>query len=56
MHLPDNKFAFVNTRSLMELVDSILVFLCAEDNLSSFQASDILSRQQGDIKEVYCKE
>ena len=57
MCLPGQKCAFVDTRNLIELVDSILLALCTqEDDFDFFTASDILSRQQGEIKNIYLQE
>ena len=53
MKLPGDQYAFVNTKSLMEMVESILSYLCYEQDLLSFSASDIIQRQEGLIKPVY---
>ena len=43
MELEGGRCLFVETSHLMELVDSILVFLCAEESLQVFCAEDILA-------------
>ena len=53
MKLPGDQYAFVNTKSLMEMVDSILSYLCCEQDLVSFSANEILDRQDGLIKPIY---
>lgn len=57
MVLPGDKCAFVETADLMHLVDSILVCLGAiEDFPIEFATSDILQRQTGEIKAIFCNE
>ena len=37
----------------MDLVDSILIFISAQDSLTEFSASDIIAQQEGEIKQIY---
>lgn len=44
IRLAGDKCAFVSTRCLVELVDSLLLALCTREDMVVFSASDILSR------------
>ena len=56
VQLADSKCAYVETKNLVEMIDSILLALCTYEGLDYFRASDILSRNQGELKSMYCQE
>ena len=37
----------------MDLVDSILIFISAQDSLPEFSVADIMTQQEGEIKQIY---
>ena len=38
------------------MLDSILLAICTQEDFDFFTVNEILSRQQGEIKSIYCKE
>ena len=37
----------------MDLVDSLLIFISAQDSLPEFSVADIMTQQEGEIKQIY---
>ena len=52
----EDRCAFVDTASLMDLVDSILIFISAQESLQEFSVADIMTQQGGEIKQIYNKD
>lgn len=48
--------AFVETDDLMQLVDSVLIYLSNVESLGLFSVKDILDNHGGEIKTIFCTE